>query len=219
MSAEILTDRDLAQQIIEYLGPDAADYDTRAAAQDLQSQVGHYRTLEEIDEDLLTLSLQRHELPPRLSPRERFEAELVAAIEATPPGRATTWTDQGVTVEITGASRVNHRWPQVTAYITITAPGHDDTIRGEDVESWDDLWGRVSDVIDDVTGETRRLRELLRAAVRRQDRAQVEADQAGLERDTIIQLLAARSVPHTVLAEDTRLTPARVGQIVKRSAQ
>lgn len=138
---------DLDDSIATALGEYGDDYDTDAIAAAMRA--AGCTTADDMGDAEFWALAAAHELPeepPEPGPVERFRQEVVAAMRADRPlGEPAVWRRGGVTLEITGASRVNHRWPQVMAILRLTAIGGEERVMyGTAVASWEALWEIVN---------------------------------------------------------------------------
>lgn len=171
-----LTLRDMSDAIATALGDHGEDYDFDALVDDLHTQYGIV-PIDDIPADEFWETAARHHLPEQDetgSDANQFDTEVTAAITARRPlGEPAVWQRGGVTVHITGASRVNAAQRLVGASIRITSmTGASADLRG--LATTADLWERVAPYLAEWEDTVRLQTEAVRSA----ERAATDARQA-----------------------------------------
>jgi hypothetical protein len=170
-----MTLRTMTDSIAAALGNHGDDYDLDALTDDLHTRYGIV-PVDDIPTSEFWETVDRHRLSEQDEPTdgERFDAEATAAIAAERAlGEPAVWQRGGITVEITGASRVNAARRLVGATIQITSTtGAIATPHG--LATTADLWEHVAPLLAEWEVAVRQQE----GAVRRTMRAAEEARQA-----------------------------------------
>ncbi|WNI19981.1 hypothetical protein [Actinacidiphila sp. ITFR-21] len=149
MAADPVTDDETQYAISIALGDSADDYDIEALAVELRTRYGPVH-IDDIPSDEFWAAVDRHSLPDDTdtdTAADRFTAEVTAAITADRPlGTPAVWRRGGVTVEITGASRLSESQRLRIAAVTITSTtGTTAEPRGLTITA--ELWPHVQPVL------------------------------------------------------------------------
>lgn len=211
---ETITDRDVHDYTARVLDAVVDEYDVDAIVRDLIDQYGLRETY---DDDELWPVVALHEKPAAVDvdPAEAFRDAMIATLATRQVGQPAVWSSEGVTVTIKGGSRVYHSWPQVLARVTIATPDGDaETINGEDLASWDELWSRVETARDGWSGATDPLLAHLRGAHAGLERAERAAATARSRRDALVREAATAGVTAYRIAKTLKVAESTIGRIL-----
>ncbi|MEU8893925.1 hypothetical protein [Streptomyces sp. NPDC048442] len=219
---------DLDASLRRALGDNADDYDLDALAGVLRGM--DVLTVDEVPGEEFWDLVAEHELPPLPDedPADLFRSEVEAACSQAPAGVPAVWRRGGVTLEITGASRVNFKLPQPVAKFRVSVTGRTEhaELTGDVVSSWPRLWAEVESLLTDWSAAVARLRAEHEQALARAERARAEVQKAeGAARSTRAALVALlgedSSVPHTTMSRDEvaeylNIAPGSVSKQMRR---
>ncbi|MFF8786700.1 hypothetical protein [Streptomyces sp. NPDC015125] len=134
---------DLEYSIGQALSDGVEDYDIDAIAAALR-RLG-VQDVDDVPEEQFWAVVTDHALPEieQVQPLDQFKAELEEAVR-TPPNAPAIWKRGGVTLEISGHSRVNMTMPQpLASYRLAVAGGETVDLTADEVSSWSRLWETV----------------------------------------------------------------------------
>jgi hypothetical protein len=139
--------------------------------------------------------VQKHELPelpeePSLP--DRFRTELSQACAEAPAGQPAVWRRGGVTLTVTGASRVNFALPQPLAVFRVSVTGRLPLteLTADQVSSWPRLCATIEPLVEDWSSAVADHRLMYEQAETRARTTRAAADAAA----------AAQRQAHTLLA-------------------
>lgn len=195
---------DLHSSVSRALGDDHEEYDIDAIVEAL----GNVTDIDDVPGDEFWEIVRQSQVPdsPDESPEDLFRAELTQALsEERPLGGQVVWRRGGVTMTITGASRVNHSWPQVTAEIDITSlTGEKKHLRGE-YATWTRLWDTTSHLLDSWSSSVADRRAAYQvaqaAAERAKERARKAAASAARAEEALNSLLSTADHVSSTMAK------------------
>ncbi|MFJ4966016.1 hypothetical protein ACIP6P_26825 [Streptomyces sp. NPDC088729] len=181
---------DLVYGIGQALADGAEDYDIDAIAESLRQQGA--QSVDDVAADEFWALVEKHALPDstEVSALDRFMDELAEAVK-TPAGTPALWKRGGVTLEITGFSRVNMVMPQPLATFRLAvAGGVPVRLTAEETSSWPCLWETVESHLDAWTVEVRERRDAYERALSAKTAASLALIRATAAADHARQALA-----------------------------
>ncbi|MFH8439347.1 hypothetical protein ACH4A3_29500 [Streptomyces sp. NPDC018007] len=163
---------DLTDSIERALADEAENFDIDAIEEVLRQQGA--QSVDDVPAEEFWALVQQHAQPEleEVSALARFKDEVAQAAQ-TPAGVPGLWKRGGVTLEITGFSRVSTQMPQpLASYRLSVAGGEPVRLTTEETSSWSSLWETIESRLEAWTAEVRRRRAEYEQAREAQDRAQ-----------------------------------------------
>jgi hypothetical protein len=217
---------DMTDSIAGALGDYGDDYDIDALTGELLERYGLVH-VDSIPTAEFWEIADRHQLPPvpdEPSDEARFDTEITAAITAERPlGTPAVWQRGGITVHITGASRVNPALRLQGADVTITSTWGR-TLAPRGLATTGDLWRHVAPALaeweqavhaaTEAADQARRAAGQARAAAEKAEREEVAAE-------TALRALLPDAAPSGTMSRDEvadylGIAPASVPKYMSR---
>ncbi|MFD6329227.1 hypothetical protein ACFWGI_06560 [Streptomyces niveus] len=195
---------DLADGVGLALGEDAEDYDIDAITEALR-EAGAKSSVDDVSGPAFWDIVSRHLIPPEEeapTPLDQFKAEMRVAAQ-TEVGVNAVWQRGGVTLEVSGHSRVSMLMPQVIATYQLTVVGSEPVrLTPGQVESWSRLWETVESRLYEWTAAVEEARKVYEAKSHEARLAREKADRAAGEAERARRELAVLQPEPATMSKD-----------------